>query len=142
VSGGIPRRINLICDRVLLSGFLSERRSFTPDAVIETAAEVDSETFTTPSSAQDAALRSPVLSPPHLQVAGGWEALRTGGGEGSAVVRNELRSVETQVHHIDEEMRELKAALARMERSNVATQGMVRRFLDWMRTNNDGTGHG
>jgi general secretion pathway protein A len=141
VSGGIPRRINLICDRVLLSGFLAERRTFTPDAVTETAAEVDSETITAPAPWQDAAARAPAGSPPNLQVAGGWDAPRNRGSEGSAVLRNEIRSVESQVHSIDHEMRELKAALARVERGNAATLGMVRRFLDWMRTHND-SNHG
>lgn len=36
-SGGIPRRINLVCDRVLLSGLLAEDRSFSAATVREVA---------------------------------------------------------------------------------------------------------
>lgn len=44
-SSGIPRRINAICDRLLLSGFLSGKHSFSGGDVVETASEIESETF-------------------------------------------------------------------------------------------------
>ncbi|HTJ96465.1 MAG TPA: hypothetical protein VL381_03275, partial [Rhodocyclaceae bacterium] len=40
-SGGIPRRINAICDRLLLLGFLSEIEVFSQVEVDEVAAEVN-----------------------------------------------------------------------------------------------------
>ncbi|HJW56718.1 MAG TPA: XrtA/PEP-CTERM system-associated ATPase [Burkholderiaceae bacterium] len=43
-STGIPRRINAICDRLLLSGFLSGKCSFSGSDAIETASEIDGET--------------------------------------------------------------------------------------------------
>ena len=43
-SGGVPRRINLICDRLLLSGFLDDHYIFTDREVSEVAAEIISET--------------------------------------------------------------------------------------------------
>ncbi|HSN21319.1 MAG TPA: XrtA/PEP-CTERM system-associated ATPase, partial [Usitatibacter sp.] len=43
-SGGIPRRINLVCDRVLLSGFLAGKREFEAATVREVADEIRGET--------------------------------------------------------------------------------------------------
>lgn len=39
-SGGVPRRINALCDRLLLSGFLCERKSFGKEDVDEVVKEV------------------------------------------------------------------------------------------------------
>jgi general secretion pathway protein A len=44
-SGGIPRRINALCDRLLLLGFLSELTLFTPKEVEEVAAELNDKPF-------------------------------------------------------------------------------------------------
>ena len=42
-SAGIPRRINLLCDRVLLSGFLTDKWVISADTVKEIAEEIDGE---------------------------------------------------------------------------------------------------
>ncbi|TMH92622.1 MAG: DUF2075 domain-containing protein [Betaproteobacteria bacterium] len=42
-SAGIPRRINLLCDRVLLSGFLAGKWVISADTVKEIAEEIDGE---------------------------------------------------------------------------------------------------
>jgi general secretion pathway protein A len=44
-SGGIPRRINSICDRLLLSGFLSNTKAFSEAEVFEVVREVENETL-------------------------------------------------------------------------------------------------
>ena len=44
-SGGVPRRINSLCDRVLLSGFLGARKTFSGDDVSEVAKELEDETL-------------------------------------------------------------------------------------------------
>ncbi|CAN5159594.1 hypothetical protein BH11PSE11_BH11PSE11_36630 [soil metagenome] len=44
-SGGIPRRINALCDRLLLSGFLSNTNAITDENVREVSQEMESETF-------------------------------------------------------------------------------------------------
>lgn len=43
-SGGIPRRINAICDRLLLSGFLSNTKAFSEVEVFEVVREIENET--------------------------------------------------------------------------------------------------
>src|SRR5204862_3161088 len=42
-SAGIPRRINLLCDHVLLSGFLTQKWVISPDTVKEIAGEIGGE---------------------------------------------------------------------------------------------------
>lgn len=44
-TGGIPRRINALCDRLLLLGFLTELTLFTPAEVEEVAAELNDSPF-------------------------------------------------------------------------------------------------
>ena len=49
-SGGIPRRINLICDRLLLLGFLSGKDEFCLDDVNEVVGEMNDESAVSPKS--------------------------------------------------------------------------------------------
>lgn len=50
-SGGIPRRINSLCDRVLLSGFLASNQAFDRGDVEEVAREMAEETHAGPNAA-------------------------------------------------------------------------------------------
>lgn len=43
LTGGIPRRINTLCNRLLLAGFLAEQRSFAPGDVHAVAHEIHEE---------------------------------------------------------------------------------------------------
>ena len=40
-SGGIPRRINTICDRALLTGYIREKRALSGDIIEEVSKEID-----------------------------------------------------------------------------------------------------
>lgn len=51
LAGGIPRRINSLCDRTLLSGFLADKRHFTREDVETIGREIHAETFSTVSVA-------------------------------------------------------------------------------------------
>jgi putative secretion ATPase (PEP-CTERM system associated) len=127
-SGGVPRRINLICDRTLLAGYLAERRSISAEDVGEVADEIGGET------------RAPQRA--HALATAG-EAVIAGGGlldsgypahpEYGLADRNG-EPPDAHLHQVEQEMRDLKAALMRVERGNQATLGLFRRFLDWMRT--------
>jgi putative secretion ATPase (PEP-CTERM system associated) len=44
-SGGVPRRINSLCDRLLLSGFLAGKKTFTLGDVEEVSRELNEETL-------------------------------------------------------------------------------------------------
>ncbi|MDP1652050.1 MAG: XrtA-associated ATPase [Rhodocyclaceae bacterium] len=58
-SGGIPRRINALCDRLLLLGFLSDRKSFGKNEVDEVVSEMSSSATGIGAPARDAALLAP-----------------------------------------------------------------------------------
>lgn len=106
-SGGIPRRINLIFDRLLLAGYLSERREFTAAMAKEVAAEIAAETMAADSGV------GPALAPvTPLPLA------RRGPAAPSP---------------IDEELHQIKAAIERLEGENRSALGTFRQFLDWLR---------
>jgi hypothetical protein len=52
-AGGIPRRINAVCDRLLLSGYLAGQHEFTRDDVEMVAREMHDETVDAPPAASD-----------------------------------------------------------------------------------------
>jgi general secretion pathway protein A len=53
-SGGVPRRINAVCDRLLLSGYLAGKRDFTDEDVDMVAREMHDETVDVKSADADA----------------------------------------------------------------------------------------
>jgi len=56
-TGGIPRRINQLCNRLLLAGYLAERHVLTPTDVDEVAKEINTELSADPA-------RAPILMMP------------------------------------------------------------------------------
>jgi putative secretion ATPase (PEP-CTERM system associated) len=45
-TGGIPRKVNVLCDRLLLMGYLDEKHRFTDQAVVEVIGELQQELAT------------------------------------------------------------------------------------------------
>ena len=129
-SGGIPRRINLLCDRVLLAGFLQHRRVFGAEVVNEVAAEIVAETvvpesFTSLMDAGNAAAQGipggHAVAPPAAP-----------GINGTAV-----RTVEGEVdplENVASAIRNLEATWTRIERGNEETLSTFRRFVEWVRS--------
>jgi hypothetical protein len=62
-SGGIPRRINAVCDRLLLSGYLAGQREFTRDDVEMVAREMHDETVDAPPAASGESPRATDATP-------------------------------------------------------------------------------
>lgn len=60
-SQGIPRRINAVCDRVMLGAFLSEQRRVTADLVAQIVEEMREEQVT-PSASEGAATNQPLAA--------------------------------------------------------------------------------
>src|SRR5450830_845083 len=67
-TGGIPRKTNLLCDRILLMGYLEELHAFTAEDVAEVIADIDEE-FQLPPGAAEAA-RAEVAEPMPAEVTG------------------------------------------------------------------------
>ena len=79
-SGGIPRRINMICDRVLLSGMLAERSIFGAKEVVEVADEIALET-SLPSAEKRSQLITPDISKVPANANGSRAEMAPSGGE-------------------------------------------------------------
>ena len=121
VSRGIPRRINAICDRLLLCGFLADKRQFGRADVAEVAEEFDQET-------QEAA------APPGAPVPLG------GNGKGDLLTPGEVELLRQQLG--TETVEEAQQAIAKLSREDMAARlinienGMLRLERNMMRLQN------
>lgn len=119
-SSGIPRRINSVCDRLLLFGFLNNQQSFDTNDVDEVAKEIFEETIggttqmISPSSAQDAFDGSSGFSP--LQSREHHTSYQQAPHELIATLSAE---------HISERLARLEKSLAQLERINETTLALL-----------------
>jgi putative secretion ATPase (PEP-CTERM system associated) len=134
---GIPRRINTVCDRLLLSGFLAGKHVITADDVKEAAREIQEET------------RGPSISQPKIAEPINGSAVR-GADEGLDLTLNDIDLSALQVDPDQAEKAysmltqlhagEFEARLARLERANAATVGVLRQLLQALRARQPGKG--
>jgi len=106
-TGGIPRRINALCDRLMLHGFLSEVTHFTAPVLQEVLAEIQEELTAPPLepvSAEAVLQASPAARPTSLNVDLDLDA-----------DSHDLRSLEEQLSRLT--AAQLSAHLLRIERS-------------------------
>lgn len=106
-SGGIPRRINLVSDRLLLAGYLSERREFNAHAVYEVSGGIVGETSAS-------ATHAPAVEPP---------------------ANRSMEPISNQIEGIERGMRDLETTLSQMDRGNENTTLLMRRFVELLRKN-------
>jgi general secretion pathway protein A len=137
-SGGVPRRINSICDRLLLSGFLANKRSFSKDDVTEIAEEFKDET-----RAPKAATRKRRVSDKSEKAANSKASKAvdidlsqdeydlTLPNENVVITRSKAGSVEEQLVHIEQGLIRLETTMLRLERSNTATLSLFKSLLEW-----------
>lgn len=103
-SGGIPRRINTLCDRLMLSGFLAGKDRFAKADVDEVSHELAAETGVTPAIVPGGeADASPNLLPPSLL--GGTGSAPANGFAGQAAL------LEARLTRLEQEVTLLKALL-------------------------------
>ncbi|MBK7659657.1 MAG: AAA family ATPase [Betaproteobacteria bacterium] len=110
-SGGIPRRINLIIDRMLLAGYLGELRAFTPELAREVADEIAAETLSTPAEGVPHPLPA-ARSVPSPALPG---------------------AMALTLSAVEDDIQQIKASLDRVESENRSALGTFRQFLDWLR---------
>ena len=131
-SGGIPRRINTLCDRLLLSGFLSGKHAFTGDDVQEVAGEIREETF----------LRSAGADVPAAEH--GEHGLRPNGKD-HGLVGADLGKLNLDFETAEKASRliagiqagQLEDRLARIEKSVGATLGLLQQLVQIARGTHD-----
>lgn len=119
-SGGIPRRINGLCDRLLLSGYLSEKTGFDAEDVAEVARELEAETA-----------HGMVRSEPHpaaVDPAASGQAQAAhvvGPGDDPASLLAALN-----VQQFGERLRRLEYSLLQLEKISSASLDLLQRLVD------------
>ena len=129
-SGGIPRRINSICDRLLLLGFLGEKDNFSIDDVNEVVNEIHEEAGGRPAPI---GLPSPVANASEPNRSSGSEfdidlsrlQFESDLAEGMA---RKIDSLSAE-HHSDRLMR-LERSLLRLERVNLEILTMMQKLVN------------
>ena len=89
-SGGIPRRINTLCNRLLLAGFLGEKHAFVPDDVEAIASEIREELGPQDTLASLRAAAYEAVSPPAHPAA-----------NGSGSTAEHLRDIEERIERLE-----------------------------------------
>ena len=137
-SGGIPRRINSVCDRLLLSGFLSEKRVFTREDVNEIAGEMSNETLAPKSpnprgpqvgqwtKGDDLNVGAHHLAPAGINFTGAQDAHQMA----FSLNRNDLAARWVRV---EESMLRLERTMVRLERSHSASLELLVHLIDRLR---------
>jgi putative secretion ATPase (PEP-CTERM system associated) len=128
-TDGIPRRINTVCDRLLLSGYLAGKHVITTEDVKEAAREIQDETRT-PSSSRSA---TPINGSPARDAAEVVDFRMSDidlsnlqlDGEAADKAYSILSSLQTG---------EIEERLARLERSNATTMAVLRQLLEAVRS--------
>ena len=138
-SGGIPRRINSVCDRLLLSGFLSEKHVFTRADVEEVAGEMSTETLAPKSlkyrrDQSDSATDRHDLSinDHHLPASGiDGDFPQDAGQMAFNLNRNDAAA---RWIRVEESMVRLERTMVRLERSHSASLELLVRLVDGLRS--------
>ena len=130
-SGGIPRRINALCDRLLLAGFLSGRSLLTTDDVAEVVREFDQEN------------QVPVRPGRVARLATG-EPVMPGGMAGAVLdldlsllklAAEEAQDMSQQIAALSadqrgDQLQRLERGLLRLERVNLQTLTLLQKLVD------------
>ena len=135
-SGGIPRRINSLCDRLLLLGFLGELTMFTPAEVQEVAAELNDRPF----GLSEAGLMAPAAIDDSIAALTGLDAdldeleLRTLRLDENTA--NELSQTISglQMRKNDERLIRIERSLIRLERSQSLLLNLLHRLVNAARS--------
>lgn len=121
-SSGIPRRINSVCDRLLLFGFLSDRKQFDVNDIEEVAREIHEETLG--SSSQINAFIStatniaPLVTPPES-------------GSVQYKAENPVEFLaELSVQQFGDRLARLESGMLQLERINSATLALLQQHFE------------
>ena len=133
-SGGVPRRINSVCDRLLLAGFLAEKLVFTREDVDEIATELSSETLA-PKSLKDRGDQTDTIVSRNYPIGGDHHMAPVGNVHDSqdahqiafSLSRNDLAARWVRV---EESMLRLERTMVRLERSHSASLDLLVRLID------------
>jgi len=123
-SSGIPRRINSVCDRLLLMGYLSEKKQFNASDVEEVAREIHEETL----GSSGGSGQPYVPAVPDQVHYTPLNSLHPGQLTGSAEKVGQLLAG-LSVGQFDERLARLEQGLMQLERINTATLSLLQQFV-------------
>ena len=129
-TGGIPRRINSVCDRLLLAGFLAEKHAFTRDDVIEAAGELRAETR---GAASESSATSSSVNGSTARSVSEVLDMRPSDIDLSKIALDADTANRVAALLSGLQLGELEERLARLERTNAATTAVLRHLLDAVR---------
>lgn len=137
-SGGVPRRINSHCDRLLLSGYLSGKRDFTRVEVEEVANEIREETqsgaslinskIAENSATVNNSLNSSLTDSNILDIDLSRLNLDVNTADQASRVIADLKSGQA-----DQRMMRLERSMFRLERSNAALLSLLQQLVEAVR---------
>lgn len=104
-SGGIPRRVNLICDRLLLFGFLDNKDAFGLEDVNKVVSDIDNESAAPSNKALEGS-SAPALA---------------------GTISSQIHALGVELH--DERLRHLEGSVLRLERINLEILGILQKLL-------------
>jgi putative secretion ATPase (PEP-CTERM system associated) len=130
---GIPRRINTVCDRLLLAGYLSRKHVITSEDVEEAAREIQEETRGSSSASTPSSTRTNGADPVNGAEFGGFDGsdIDLSNLQIDADTANKASSLFASL-----QAGELEERLARLERTNTATMAVLRHLLNALRSRN------
>lgn len=133
-TGGIPRRINSVCDRLLLLGFLGDKETLTLQDVQEVVSELHDEGGA--GAGRMVSTRGHLESPSHLGVANelvdiDLAKLQQGVAPFADSLSGQLSSLAAE--HQGDRLQRLERSLLRLERVNVEILTMLQRMVAALR---------
>lgn len=135
-SGGVPRRINSLCDRILLSGFLAGKNAFALGDVDEVSRELNEETLAPTFFAKDGADMAAVRSAPAFLTDSSILDLNLSRLELDASKADEASQAIADLKSGISEQRlvRLERSMIRIERSSAATLTLLQQLVNAIRS--------
>jgi putative secretion ATPase (PEP-CTERM system associated) len=132
-SGGIPRRINALCDRLLLLGFLGDKKTFGMEDVQEVVSEMGTQV-----GAGSQTIQAPLLAPQALGddfISDSFGPLMI-----DAEIANEAGKTITNLSNrrIADRLLRLERSLVRLEHTNTLMLRVMQQLVDATRINRPG----
>ena len=136
-SDGIPRRINALCDRLLLMGFLCDRSHLTVLDVDEIVLEF-AEEAKVPGGAVSPGSRSSVADGSAVDLEPDLSVMQLDAGM-ARTLTNQLDAIGTD-RHMDQ-LQRLERSVMRLERVNLQTLGLLRKLVGAVTKSDNETGN-
>jgi hypothetical protein len=125
-SGGIPRRVNSVCDRLLLLGFLGNKTHFSADDVAEVVKEFQQEAFVPSRPAPLAAGGDTLMLASAAELDVDLSKLKLDPAEAEAMARQLAQLTADQR---GDQLQRLERSLLRLERINVQVLALLQKLV-------------